>query len=568
VTLVYRALWQDDEGQLIDTVRNQFLAWTRDKYPALQINATDGRTLYETNTDSIEIVIERGTGQFEPGNTMDVLRTSLIETRNQGGSRWETKIRCWKSAPDVEPMSGAGWVWVDTTAVGEDIDPRTLSPAAPKIVRSLLPASRSAHINGIPIDTQTLRYNGAAEGEALAELITSMDRKLPIAVFADTPEFYRHLPATAPYTLDDIVGRVSNRIAGIGRVAVIDSKAAAALTDALGEPHGLWGGAFRIYMRDVDPAVSNDAGRHRYVLASRYTQQRDAAAQIIARALAPVSAVQRPPASFDRAKEILDHAVAGDDFEALYHLAIEESEARKQDIIELREQVKLLSEQIDGQAIDAEIATETLNELRADNDFQSRHVDYLRQQLASFDRGDGFIGTAAAYSAAIPTEAASASEAVAFARQFLYDRLTIHDDAVDPADLAKLDSANASAAIAANAWHGFRALHGYAEAMARPGNTDSFWTWCQNSDHPWKWRATKTSLAMRESESVSNRPEIRTFPVAPEVDPSGKIYMDKHLKFDTNGEHAPRIYFHLHAETAHIHVGYFGPHTKLKNSTN
>ncbi|RIT48798.1 hypothetical protein [Mycobacteroides abscessus] len=568
MTLVYRAIWQDDDGQLINTVRTQFIAWARDKYPSLSISDSEGRTQYAASPDTVEIVIEQGNGNVDTASRMEVLRTSLIETRNHGGSRWETKIRCWKTEADDKPNSAVGWVWVDISAVGEDIDPRSLSPAAPKIVRSLLTASHSAHINGIPIDTQTLRYHGAAEGESLAELITSMDRKLPIAVFADTPEFYRHLPATAPYTLDDIVERVSNRIAGIGRVAVIDAEAAAAMTDALGEPHGLWGGAFRIYMRDVDPAVSNDAGRHRYVLASRYTQQRDAAAQIIARALAPVSAVQRPPTTFDRAKEILDHAVAGDDFEALYHLAIEESEARKQDIIELREQVKSLNEQLDGQAIDAEIATETLNELRADNDFQSRHVDYLRQQLANLDRGDGFIGTETAYSPGIPTEAASASEAVAFARQFLSDRLTIHSDAVDSADLAKLDAANASTSIAANAWHGFRALHGYAEAMAQPGNTDSFWTWCQNSDHPWKWRATKTSLAMRESESVSNRPEIRTFPVAHEVDPSGRIYMDKHLKFDTNGEHAPRIYFHLHAEKAHIHIGYFGPHTKLKNSTN
>jgi hypothetical protein len=194
-------------------------------------------------------------------------------------------------------------------------------------------------------------------------------------------------------------------------------------------------------------------------------------------------------------------------------------------------------------------------------------VDYLRQQLSTLEGGDGFLGTEAAYAVSIPTEAASATEAVELARKHLSDRLTIHGDAVDPSDLAKLDSANASVSIAANAWHGFRALHGYAEAMALPGNTDSFWTWCENSDHPWKWRATKTSLAMRESQSVSDHPESRTFPVAYEVDPSGKTYMDKHLKFDTNGEHAPRIYFHLHAETAHVHVGYFGPQTKLKNST-
>lgn len=567
MTLVYRALWQDDDRHLIDVVRARFAEWVRDKYPGID-TAVDGAVVEGDGGDSATFTVEEGAEKIDATNTMSVLRASLVETRNGGGSRWETKVRSWKTDIDDQPWATNGWVWVDVSAVGEDIDPRTLSPAAPRIVRMLLPATGSAHNNGIPIDTQGLWYHGAAEGESLAELITSMERRLPIAVFADTAEFYRCLPQSASYNLDGIVDQVRNKIAGIGRVAVVDTEAAASMTAALGESHGVWGGAFRIYMREVDPAVSNDAGRHRYVLPSRYTHHRGAAAHIIARALSPVSAVQRPPDSFNIAKDILDRAVAGDDYEALYHLAIEESDARKQDVIELREQMKVLSEQIDGQAIETEIMTETLNKLRATNDIQSRHVDYLKLQLDKLNDSDRFASSGMAYAAAIPTQASTASEAVESCRLHLRDHLTIHEDAVYPEDLVKLDAANASMSIAANAWHGFRALHAYAQAMGQPGNTDSFWTWCQNSDHPWKWRATQTSLAMRESKSVSDHPENRTFPVSTDVDSSGRIYMDKHLKFDTNGEHAPRIYFHFDPADSHVHVGYFGPHTRLKNSTN
>jgi hypothetical protein len=566
MTLFYRALWQDDEAGLAATARSRFEAWIAEKYGDDAL--TGDRTVINRGGDVIEIAVDYGIGDVGDSSVLEVVRASLVETRDRGGSRWETRLRCWTTTTDSRTWSTHGWVWVDVSAVGEDIDPLSLAPAAPRLVRHLLPTSGSAHNNGMPIDTAILRFHGTAEGEGLAEMISSMERKLPLVVFADEEAASAWIPGDAKHSHDGIVSRVSDRIAGIGRVAVADRKAAAAVTDALGESHGVWGGAFRIYMRDVDPAVANDATRHRYVLPARYMHRPALAAHIIARALSPVSAIQRPPAEYDIAKRILDTSIAGNDAESLYQLAQDEADSYRAEVIELREQVNAMTEQMMGQAIDGEAMTETVNSLRAAGDLQARHIEYLQQRLEKLEQSDLFAGSSLAY-VSIPTSADSASEAVALARRHLGDHLWIPDGATDPDDLAKLDSANASKAIAANAWHGFRALHAYAKAQREPqARNDSFWTWCENSDDPWKWRATKTSLAMRESDSVRNQPEKRTFPVSTTVSPSGKVYMDKHLKFDTNGEHAPRIYFHVDPDAGLIHVGYFGPHSRLKNSTN
>jgi hypothetical protein len=566
VALIYRALWQDDQSDLTRTVRDRFVEWIREKFGDVAVEGM-GQTKLQVNGDVIEVSIQEAIGEVGANAMMEVIRATLVETRNDGGSRWETKVRAWKTTTDDQPWATHGWVWVDVLTVGEDIEPRLLSPAAPRIVRNLLPRSGSAHINGIPLDTDVLRYFGESEGEALAEFISTMERKQPTVVFVDSGDSAKYLPNPSLYTFEDIVDRARQQVAGIGRVAVVDSAAAAAFTEALGKSHGVWGDAFRIYMRDVDPAIPGDAIRHPYVAATRYMRDLGAAAHLIGRALSPISAIQRPPKEYDTAKEILDHSLAGDDYAALFRLATQEADSAKQEVLDLRQQVNAMTNLIEGQAIDGEIMTETINQLRNDTDVLSRHVQYLRERLGKVSVADRFAESALAY-VTIPTAAESTSQAVGMARQYLHGYLSIPDDAVDADDLGKMDSTNASGAIAANAWHGFRALHAYAQAMAEPrARGDSFWTWCEKSDHPWKWRATPTSLAMRESETIKNRPECRTFPVSTTVSASGRIYMDKHLKFDTNGELAPRIYFHFDPSEPRVHVGFFGPHTRLKNST-
>lgn len=68
-----------------------------------------------------------------------------------------------------------------------------------------------------------------------------------------------------------------------------------------------------------------------------------------------------------------------------------------------------------------------------------------------------------------------------------------------------------------------------------------------------------------ESESTSNQANLRslrTFAIPTSVSPTGKIYMQQHVKIDRGGQSAPRIHLYDDSSgtTQRIHIGYLGPH--------
>jgi len=66
----------------------------------------------------------------------------------------------------------------------------------------------------------------------------------------------------------------------------------------------------------------------------------------------------------------------------------------------------------------------------------------------------------------------------------------------------------------------------------------------------------------KSTTDVSHLVAVRTFTVSTSVNPSGKIYMQQHVKIDKGGQSAPRI--HLYDDsggsTQRIYIGYIGPH--------
>ena len=77
---------------------------------------------------------------------------------------------------------------------------------------------------------------------------------------------------------------------------------------------------------------------------------------------------------------------------------------------------------------------------------------------------------------------------------------------------------------------------------------------------------------MSESESVMNNKaqrSARILPVSVEVDPSGVIEMQAHMKIaEGGGTDIPRIYFYddTKGKTGKVHVGFFGPHRYMENT--
>ncbi|WP_305093493.1 hypothetical protein [Prescottella sp. R16] len=557
MALVYRAIWSDRAPNASDTAAVAFAGWVKDKSSGAIDVSSEGleRCVVSRHGGPVELeaAVSSATGD---GVVSSAYRATLAEA-SASGVRWQTTLRSWDENGDDGTIT---WFWVDLEVVG-DVDVQRLAPAAPRMVRALVEAGGTPAVGPTPLTVTPRRYTGVRAGTELAETISAFDRVLPIVVFAEDEERFtavRH----GSYTFDDIVDRAAKRAAGIATVAVVDDTAAAALTEALGDEHGVRSGAFRIYLEDVDPAVRHDGWRHRYVTADRYLGSRTLASAIIASRLGPVSTIVRPPTSFGAAKSLLKTAQAGFTSDDADLLQLAEDE-----IDELRVRLHAAEEELLGHVLDYEILMREKAEITARADDLKRRLDHAIGQLDELNHYENYWGSPELQDRP-PAEASTPSDAILKARRYLSDRLVIPDAALR--DVEDLDSAVTAGAWGQRTWEALRALHAYATDLATCPDTRDFWNWCQCSGNPLVWNATSGKLAMQESTVVSTRSKFyiaRLLPVATDVHPSGRIYMGSHIKIATGGGNlAPRIYFHVEHDAARVHVGFFGPHKHMPNT--
>lgn len=571
MSLLYRAIWCDDRVDLVGAARDAFAAWVRGKskdqldVPAegstsgvfLQWGRDADGNLGEQQTQasvSVQHALE------EAGS--EALRSTLIEVRSDG-TRWDTTLRSWSGFGDDR-----GWLWVDVQAVGP-MGLERLAVGAPGVVTELLRTGVHPRRGEMVISSQPTWYFGTDQGETLAEVVSGLERDLPIVVFAASPQKEAELLPTQ-FRLEDIVRRAAARVGGIAAVVVVDQDAAVALEDALGVSHGVRDGAFRMYMPNLDPAITRDGWRHRTIIAERYMRFRDTAATTISRTLAPDSALRRPPQSFDAARDLLEaRRRAGQSDADMLAIADEEISDLREQIKSLREDAVALGDEYITTVADWEEALEENAEaVRLAQELQ-RHLDHVLRQIELSGGYDSFW-EAGAPESNVPSEASNPSDAAAKAQRYLADRLIVPDEALRSLD--ELDNTVTAPAWGQTSWQAFRALHAYACAIAdsHGPNAGSFWTWCENSRHPLAWRATDKKLSMTESETVENNTTLRRhriLPVSHDVDPGGTIYMPANIKIATGGGNlAPRIYFHVDAANARVHVGFFGPHKFMPNT--
>ncbi len=113
-------------------------------------------------------------------------------------------------------------------------------------------------------------------------------------------------------------------------------------------------------------------------------------------------------------------------------------------------------------------------------------------------------------------------------------------------------------------WGALLAFNVFAESEF----SGNFLKWCATSGDPFAWHAQ--NISMRESDTVHNTERLRNqrvLPVSTEIDPSGRAFMEAHLKF--GGSTAPRLYFldDTKGRTGQIHIGGLDPHSRWENTT-
>lgn len=517
MAVMYRALWctvYDSPAEAeaaVDRGRAAFSAWaTFDAQPDL------GEGEFETDQrlGRVRVVADGAAAGFE-GSVVD-------KAAGDDGDRWSTFLRVGRVGERV-------WTWVDNHFETTDTYAR-VTVGAPRLVDDLLRLPGAHRLGASRLSVGPVAVS-ASEVSAFAASLRDGDRQLPVVVFTEPPGAVN----------DNWLRRAAKcarRLSGIAQVRTLDDAAVNALRGEMGEL-AVWGGGIRTYT--LAPLEGPEDGyRHRYIPHYRLGTQDQALATLLVNRVAPMSVRRRVPQVFDDlfAEAGIDEAAVRqaeldrDHYMWQYELAVEEREG-----------------------IESELA-------RAQG-----HLDRLVRALREADL-EGLFWESADPVDEVPDEVEDATQAVLFAQEYLADTVVVPDGAVR--ELSRIDSAAESRAWGNNSWRGLRALSAYVAARAE-GFEGGFWAWCERGEAR-AWPATTKKLAMVESETVRNNPrlvEVRCFPVSEEVDPSGRVFMESHLKIsEGGGDLAPRVYFFddTAGVTGKVHVGFVGPHFLVPNT--
>ena len=562
MAIFYRAIWSDQSSAIIGRVSDAFAGWVQEKSRGQlllsepEATAADGR---------MQVRCQHERTSDENAQVVASFYASFVENRIDG-TRWSTTVRSWEEGR-AGKTDGVhqGWVWVDVEAVSHDsLD--QIAVAAPKFVPPLLAESAPSTRLSVPLGSSARLFTGPEGAEELAELVTAEDRDVPMVVFAPLPEKFvaSGLPPgmTAQSFFTQVIERAARNAAGLALVCQLDDAATHAFSAIMGEAYDVRDGAFRIYLPGVDPAL-DESWKHRYTVPARFMRYRNTAGALITRAIAARAGARRAPSSYEAARQLLSDARARTEEEhaAFLQLAYEELDEQRGEIANLDQRYRIsLDEQ--------QRLEEENNRLRGELHRATRKLALVepalwRDQSATMTKLETDV---------LPTVASSPSEAAQFAQQYLSDFLNFPAEVC--MDMQDIDTATESSVWGEASWHAFRALHAYGEALNSVKDPGSFWTWCENSKHPFSWHAHHKKLAMTESESIKNRRNSkggslwkRIFPVDKRMDESGEVFMYAHIKIaEGGGMLAPRIYFIPSTKTGQVHVGYFGPHKNVPNT--
>lgn len=538
MTLVYRAIWQDDRPDLAADVQAMFAEWVMKRSD--EKISIDGPGSFSAEIGTLgspsKLDVSSEVVNDDAGHPV-IVRNSYVLVNPQG-VRWHTLVRAWKD-------DSGGWCWVDNSVVGEQtLYSRSIDVVSPLIARRLISTGVNSRVGDVELSVEAHRFSGPGSAEKLAELVTDFDRKIPVVVFARSDSRFAEVGGAEVQSA--IIKETAQRLAGISLVVDADEDVATELSELVGRDFGVFNGAFRVYARDVDPAVSGNAFRHRYVTADRYMWDRNRAAVLAGRIVGPESTLRRPPSTFDAAKSRLNRARTGIDTYEKKYLQLEQEHARAVDeVVELRCEKADLQEWVD------------------EVDRVEAQLEYAKKLLIINGICDDFEddGKGGFYERSLQ----SSGETVRLVQKYLSDRVEVHPDALRGEK--QMDRTNEGASWAETAWRGFKALYAYAEYMAEdPKRNVDFYTWCGGQFNRSGWPADK---AARGESGITKEQQkgTRLFPVSVKVTRNESIEMVQHLKVQRQGnKNIPRIYFLYSSRTKKVHVGFYGPHGLVPNT--
>jgi hypothetical protein len=496
-------------------------------------------------------------GDSRVGNAAVLLRNSANAADGSQTERWRLRESsdggAWISSLTVHAPAGDAttWFWIEIEFAARDQGTgpaSSIRAGVPRLARGLLsavPASDS--LAGLTNEPAPVSRDGV---DHLIDVLCDPNRRYPSVVASAHPTIgFEEWRLT--------ISRVMRNLPGLASTYVLDPLGTQAFKQAIGRPHAVWGGALRTYMRDVDPAVADEALRHRVLSADRIAADPERAVGIVS-ALPRLMAAEAPLpsvlAGLNRRLLTQTHTVPGGP-----------------DAQSVRSQLADLGEERDIALNLAEEQEERANSLFTDREIalaelaeRDQRVLYLQSQVRALQRRLVEVGRSG--EAFLPAEELPAPPATfADLLDWVMSELPHIAFTGDPAIPLALDQRPESSTWVRSSWEALRAMQSYAEAKATGKFPGDFKSWCENS--PAGAEIIPSARVVRdESESVHNKTKWRReriLPVPEEIDPSGQIFMGAHVRVGASagGRISPRLHFHdATSQNGMIYVGYLGRH--------
>lgn len=459
-------------------------------------------------------------------------RWQLRESTDDGA--WMSSMTVHAPAHPAAAGNAATWFWVEIEFVPRESEPesaRAIRASVPRLARGLLatvPAYDSlALLTGEPM------LIGRERVDELIDILCDPDRRYPAVVASPHPEIaFEDWKVT--------ITRVMWYLPGIASIYILDPLAEKAFGDGIGETHAVWGGALRTYLPDVDPAMAEEASRHRVLSPARIAADPWRAAGIVS-VLPRRLAVEAPlPAALTGVNRSL--------------LTQERGSPEATDVEGLRSQMTQLAEDRDLALHLAEQEEERANTLFAERENalaelaeREQRVLYLDSQVKALQRR--LVAVGRPEDAFLPVEEPSAPPAT-FAELLDWmatdlSRVVFTGDSAAP---LALDQRPESSTWVRSSWEALQSLDAYAGAKVANQFTGDFKTWCENP--PSGERAIPAGKVARdESETVHKNARWRRereLPVPREISESGTVFMGAHIRIGASagGQISPRLHFY------------------------
>lgn len=522
MSVQYRAVWQDDRSDLIDTGRAVFQEWINGKKIELEvpdIGATSN-DLYEVRVDYVS------------EENIEALRICLGELKKFKGQeqKWTT-ISHWMT------NGSNGWTWVDLEFESSDIayQPHIY---APKLVANLL-ALRDPSKGYQHLGPQPLRISSEKEIDNLIDSLYDQDRSVPIIVYSVD----QNLTANE---YNERVDRVASRLAGCADIRMLTNDTQDIYhnwMDHIGM--SVFEGAARIYLPGIDK-YDPKPWMHRYIQSRYLSDDPQRASERVVKRILSRMVAHRPPEIYDtKIRQLL----SGQDWEVI--------------AISIDKENQVLKDRIENLELEKDIAHEEETKMARKVNKYNKMLIIMKKQLRELGKSPDIIEQQVE-EGIVPL--GSCAEAIEHAKQLKH--ISIHPNA--PQRIEVLDQQELSERWGIQIYNHLQSLDAYSREK-ESGFTGSFIEWCKHSGNEHIIPSQK--IAMKESKSVRNNQSQmakRLLPIDKAVDSTGQIPMEAHLKPSRGGGmQIPRIYFHddTRGNTGKVHIGFIGPHDSMPNNS-